>query len=175
MSNVNNQFKELINEAIHNFFHDDTELEMILKDWLYGICEQASEYEAKAKAFDKSLEAIGVNLKSVRSDYGGFTLNVLKKERVVTTENVLEAMELLMVGLLEYYESGERNAKKNDEVYKEDSGMVVMYIRFLNKYGEPIEDVTMYFETLNDMKVFERTLNKISKVKYKYEWENENE
>lgn len=49
--------------------------------------------------------------------------------------------------------------------------MVIMYIRFLNKYGESIEDVTMYFETLNDMKAFERTLNKISKVKYKYEWE----
>ena len=122
MSNVNNQFKELINEAIHNFFHDDTELEMILKDWLYGICEQASEYEAKAKAFDKSLEAIGVNLKSVRSDYGGFTLNVLKKERVVTTENVLEAMELLMVGLLEYYESGERNAKKMTKCIRRTQG-----------------------------------------------------
>ena len=52
MSNVNNQFKELINEAIHNHFHDKTETEMILKDWLYGICEQLDEYEAKAKAFD---------------------------------------------------------------------------------------------------------------------------
>ena len=49
--------------------------------------------------------------------------------------------------------------------------MVTMYIRFLNKYGESIQDVMMHFETLNDMKAFERTLNKISKVKYKYEWE----
>lgn len=56
MSNVNNQFKELVNEAIHNHFHDKTEIEMILKDWLYGICEQADEYEAKAKAFDESLK-----------------------------------------------------------------------------------------------------------------------
>ena len=53
MSNVNTQFKELINEAIHNHFHDKTELEMALKDWLYGICEQLDEYEAKAKAWDK--------------------------------------------------------------------------------------------------------------------------
>lgn len=51
MSNVNNQFKELINEAIHNHFHYKTE--MILKDWLYGICEQAEEYKAKAKEWDK--------------------------------------------------------------------------------------------------------------------------
>lgn len=47
MSNVNNQFKELVNEAIHNHFHDKTETEMILKDWLYGICEQLDEYEKK--------------------------------------------------------------------------------------------------------------------------------
>ena len=53
MSNVNNQFKELVNEAIHNHFHDKTETEMILKDWLYGICEQLDEYEDKAKAFDE--------------------------------------------------------------------------------------------------------------------------
>ena len=67
MSNVNNQFKELINEAIHNHFHDKTELEMTLKDWLYGICEQADEYEKnkyrthvnyyKAEAFDAILKA----------------------------------------------------------------------------------------------------------------------
>lgn len=53
MSNVNNQFKELINEAIRNHFHDKTETEMILKDWLYGICEQADECKAKAKEWDK--------------------------------------------------------------------------------------------------------------------------
>ena len=58
MSNVNNQFKELINEAIHNHFHDKTELEMTLKDWLYGICEQADEYEAKAKALERIVELI---------------------------------------------------------------------------------------------------------------------
>ena len=62
MSNVNNQFKELINEAIHNHFHNKTELEMTLKDWLYGICEQADEYEAKAKAWDKlSMSIRGCN------------------------------------------------------------------------------------------------------------------
>lgn len=53
MGDANNQLKELVNEAIHNHFHDKIESEMILKDWLYGICEQAYEYEAKAKAFDR--------------------------------------------------------------------------------------------------------------------------
>ena len=57
MSNVNNQFKELVNEAIHNHFHDKTELEMILKDWLHGICEQLDKYEVKAKAWDRVYEA----------------------------------------------------------------------------------------------------------------------
>ena len=56
MSNVNNQFKKLINEAIHNHFHDKTELEMTLKDWLYGICEQLDEYEAKNKKLLEELK-----------------------------------------------------------------------------------------------------------------------
>ena len=54
MSNVNNQFKELISEAIHNHFHDKTETKIILKDWLYGICEQLDDYEAKAKSWDRT-------------------------------------------------------------------------------------------------------------------------
>lgn len=58
MSNINEQFKELINEAIHNHFHDKTELEMTLKDWLYGICEQLDEYEAKAKTLERIVELI---------------------------------------------------------------------------------------------------------------------
>ena len=65
MSNVNNQFKELINEAIHNHFHDKTKTEMILKDWLYGICEQADEYEAKAKAWDNGREAVHDQLQHI--------------------------------------------------------------------------------------------------------------
>ena len=64
MSNVNNQFKELINEAIHNHFHDKTETEMILKDWLYGICEQADEYEAENKELLEELNY----LKTVNND-----------------------------------------------------------------------------------------------------------
>ena len=58
MGNANNQLKELVNEAIHNHFHDYTETEMILKDWLYGICEQLDEYEVKAKAYNDTLEKL---------------------------------------------------------------------------------------------------------------------
>ena len=75
MSNVNNQFKELINEAIHNHFNDKTETEVILKDWLHGICEQLDEYEkskhrthvndCKAEAFDLICEAMDYHYPTV--------------------------------------------------------------------------------------------------------------
>ena len=48
--------KLLIDEAIHNYFHDDTENEMAVKDWFYDLRKQATkadEYEEKAKAWDK--------------------------------------------------------------------------------------------------------------------------
>lgn len=59
MSNVNKQFKELINEAIDNGYHNNIEMKIILKEWLQGMFSQATkarEYEAKSKAFDKYLE-----------------------------------------------------------------------------------------------------------------------
>lgn len=72
MGNANNQLKELVNEAIHNHFHDKIETEMILKDWLYGICEQLDEYEKnkcrahvnyyKAEAFDAILKSYDESL-----------------------------------------------------------------------------------------------------------------
>ena len=105
MSNeYNNEIRQMVAYSHMNRFGE--------LDNVYAQATKADEYETKAKAFDESLEAIRANLKSVRSDYGRFTLNVLKKQRAVTTENVLEAMEILMVGLLEYHESGEQNAKK---------------------------------------------------------------
>ena len=95
ISNVNNQFKELISEAIYNFFHDDTELEMILKDWLYGICEQASEYEAKAKAFDEI-----------------FKLYVGYEDGWIHFPRGSKSFNKEIINVCKYYESGERNAKK---------------------------------------------------------------
>ena len=100
MSNVNNQFKELINEAIHNHFHDKTELEMTLKDWLYGICEQADEYEAKVKAWDELSASIRGCNKEIEVKGG---LNALfrtsKKGQIVQRH-------------IDCFESGEPNAKK---------------------------------------------------------------
>ena len=94
MSNVNNQFKELINEAIHNHFHDKTETEMILKDWLYGICEQLDEYEAKAKAFDEIREARKEVLTDVR-------------ERGLKLPADLDKFSMMTERIIKKYESGE--------------------------------------------------------------------
>ena len=41
-----NNHKDLINTAIHNYYHENTELEMDLKDYFY-------ELESKAQAFDE--------------------------------------------------------------------------------------------------------------------------
>ena len=56
MSYESDECKLLIDEAIHDYLHDDTETEMTVKDWFYDLRKQAAkadEYEAKAKAWDK--------------------------------------------------------------------------------------------------------------------------
>ena len=56
MSYESDECKLLIDEAIHDYLHDDTETEMTVKDWFYDLRKQATkadEYEAKAKAFDE--------------------------------------------------------------------------------------------------------------------------
>lgn len=58
MSYESDECKLLIDEAIHDYLHDDTENEMAVKDWFYDLRKQAAkadEYEAKAKAFDTLL------------------------------------------------------------------------------------------------------------------------
>lgn len=69
MSNVNKQFKELINEAIDNGYHNNIEMKIILKEWLQGMFSQATkarEYEAKSKAFDKYLETQQKELNQIK-------------------------------------------------------------------------------------------------------------
>ena len=56
MSYESDECKLLIDEAIHDYLHDDTETEMTVKDWFYDLRKQAAkadEYEAKAKAYEK--------------------------------------------------------------------------------------------------------------------------
>ena len=56
MSYESDECKLLIDEAIHDYLHDDTENEMAVKDWFYDLRKQAAkadEYEAKAKAYDE--------------------------------------------------------------------------------------------------------------------------
>lgn len=66
MSYENDECKLLIDEALHDYLHDDTANEMVVKDWFYDLREQAAkadEYKAKAKAFDelKSMLVEGCN------------------------------------------------------------------------------------------------------------------
>ena len=46
-----NNHKDLINTAIHNYYHENTELEMDLKDYFY-------ELESKAQAFDEIVDCL---------------------------------------------------------------------------------------------------------------------
>ena len=66
MSYESDECKLLIDEAIHDYLHDDTENEMAVKDWFYDLRKQAAkvdEYEAKAKAFDAIHE---VKIKAIK-------------------------------------------------------------------------------------------------------------
>ena len=61
MSYESDECKLLIDEAIHDYLHDDTETEMTVKDWFYDLRKQATkadEYEAKVKALERIVELI---------------------------------------------------------------------------------------------------------------------
>ena len=61
MSYESDECKLLIDEAIHDYLHDDTETEMTVKDWFYDLRKQAAkadECEAKAKALERIVELI---------------------------------------------------------------------------------------------------------------------
>ena len=59
MSYESDECKLLIDEAIHDYLHDDTETEMTVKDWFYDLRKQATkadEYEAKNKELLEELQ-----------------------------------------------------------------------------------------------------------------------
>ena len=67
MSYESDECKLLIDEAIHDYLHDDTETEMTVKDWFYDLRKQATkadEYEAKNKELLEELKY----LKKVNDD-----------------------------------------------------------------------------------------------------------
>ncbi|MEK4555567.1 hypothetical protein [Jeotgalicoccus sp. FSL K6-3177] len=67
MSYESDECKLLIDEAIHDYLHDDTETEMAVKDWFYDLRKQAAkanEYEAKNKELLEELQY----LKKVNGD-----------------------------------------------------------------------------------------------------------
>lgn len=67
MSYESDECKLLIDEAIHDYLHDDTENEMAVKDWFYDLRKQAAkadEYEAKNKELLEELKY----LKKVNDD-----------------------------------------------------------------------------------------------------------
>ena len=103
MSYKSDECKLLIDEAIHDYLHDDTETEMTVKDWFYDLRKQATkadEYEAKAKAWDKLSESIRECNKEIEVKDG---LNALfrtsKKGQIVQRH-------------IDCFESGEPYAKK---------------------------------------------------------------
>ena len=103
MSYESDECKLLIDEAIHDYLHDDTETEMTVKDWFYDLRKQATkadEYEAKAKAWDKLSESIRECNKEIEVKDG---LNALfrtsKKGQIVQRH-------------IDCFESGEPYAKK---------------------------------------------------------------
>ena len=67
MSYESDECKLLIDEAIHDYLHDDTETEMTVKDWFYDLRKQATkadEYEAENKELLEELNY----LKTVNND-----------------------------------------------------------------------------------------------------------
>ena len=67
MSYESDECKLLIDEAIHDYLHDDTETEMTVKDWFYDLRKQATkadEYEAENKELLEELKY----LKKVNDD-----------------------------------------------------------------------------------------------------------
>ena len=103
MSYESDECKLLIDEAIHDYLHDDTETEMTVKDWFYDLRKQAvkaDEYEAKAKAWDELSASIRGCNKEIEVKGG---LNALfrtsKKGQIVQRH-------------IDCFESGEPNAKK---------------------------------------------------------------
>jgi hypothetical protein len=71
--------KDLINEAIHNYYHENTELEMELKDYFY-------EVKNKAQAFDEVLEV----MEDLNQNFGNNDSPTNPEIAFVDIENILK-------------------------------------------------------------------------------------
>ena len=68
MGYESDECKLLIDEAIHDYLHDDTETEMTVKDWFYDLREQATkadEYEANLNEVKRQLK---IKIRHARRD-----------------------------------------------------------------------------------------------------------
>ena len=95
MSYECDECKLLIDEAIHDYLHDDTETEMTVKDWFYDLRKQAAkadEYEAKAKAHDDTLKTLD---KLINDDerYKEARSNDFIAGMLIAYENIFNLME----------------------------------------------------------------------------------
>lgn len=64
---MSKDYKELVNEALHNYFHEDTETEMEVKDWVCELQENADNNKSNGKA--KVYDTI-VGILSTRAEHG---------------------------------------------------------------------------------------------------------
>ena len=108
MSYESDECKLLIDEAIHDYLHDDTETEMTVKDWFYDLRKQAvkaDEYEAKAKAYDSLKNKLENEVKILSGNVSGFPYVDAPIDRSISHfERIL--------GMMKKLERGEPNAKK---------------------------------------------------------------
>lgn len=65
--------KEIINAAIHNYLHDDTEKEMAVKDWLHDVVEKSEVFDKVLKSHDTapSYSEIGDDVIGIVDEYRG--------------------------------------------------------------------------------------------------------
>lgn len=88
MSYENDECKLLIDEAIHEYLHDDTETEMTVKDWFYDLRKQAAkadEYKVNLNEVKKQLK---IQIRHARRD-GDYSEASALSEALDMIENLL--------------------------------------------------------------------------------------
>ena len=135
MSYESDECKLLIDEAIHNYFHDETETEMAVKDWFYDLLKQAAkadEYEAENKELLEELNY----LKTVNNDL------VWQRDTDEEHEAKAKAYDDTLKTLDKLINDDERykEARSNDFV----AGMLIAYENIFNLMEDYIKEGCEY-------------------------------